>query len=155
MKTIGIIVVALIAICIFFSGPSAAEAPAKPMILDTELETNMFTSNKINVRIRNDGLEGWVVISYSTTQTSTDYSVRRRGKIERTVRDAINGDDDKYVLESDQHTKIKGAWQCCTLLKAGEIKLIQLELPGHSGLDDQRGTSVSAVLSKPTSTTVK
>jgi hypothetical protein len=77
------------AIAILFLCGCERQPPAKPVILEKKLATNVFSDNKLDVRIRNDGRDGWVLLSYGTTDTSTDIEVRRRGKIERTISDAI------------------------------------------------------------------
>lgn len=127
---------------------SCEESPARPTIVESKMEIYFWASSKINVRVRNDGRDGWIAISYNTTRIDTDYDITRRGGIERSIREAVNGDDSKYVLESKKTTVQTGNWECRVFLKAGETKLVQLELPGRSGADAQHGPFVTSVHSK-------
>ena len=124
---------------------------AKPVIVESKLETHVFADNQLNVRIRNDGRDGWVLVSYKTTHTSSDLFIRRRGRIERWWSE----DDSKLDVVPKEQTTQGGPWECCTFLKAGETKAVQLELPQNNSSHTQLGPFVSAVLSPPLLAPVK
>jgi hypothetical protein len=148
-----VVLCAIIATVVWNFIPSGNNPPpAKPKIVDYTLTTNWFDDNEVAVTLRNDGQDGWVVVRYRTTTTDTD--IKRRPGVEVWARHNLTSEDDsEYYL--DQHTWTKGVWACCTFLKAGEQKLIQIKLPNHSSWDNQCYPSVTPVLVKPENIEVK
>lgn len=128
----------------------------EPQVFESKLETNLFSPNVVNAVVQNKGSDGWVLLSYYTTDTSTSFDIKRRSGAEVWFRrNLTSGDDSEYYFDVETNTRETGRWQCCSYMKADQVKRIRLEMPNHTGSDNQFGPFVVSLSSQPKNVTVK
>jgi hypothetical protein len=123
------------------SPPPAPPPPAKPVILEYGLQPLVFDDNQLAVSVRNDGLSGWVMLSYFTYEP-----VKKREAGAKTLLKNYFTDEGSpgYTVEH----QFKGAWFFYTWLDAGQTKVLPLKLSGHSRWDEQ-GKPTAVGVDKP------
>lgn len=122
-------------ICFGCTGTESGLAPpAKPVVVESSIDPNMFTDNQVIATIRNNGDDGWVKVS-ATGYLMTKKMVRGESGIGKTLRENFSTEEAPPRKEQTNYSHY-GTWSVDVQMKKGETKKVTIDLSGHSSWDE-------------------